>query len=175
MKTQAQSIDEFNLLAQLIEPIPVSMMTTIDADHALVSRPMTVLEMDADGALWFFTDLRSSKVEQLQSVNLSFVDVDHGHYVSLSGHAEVFANPTRAEALWTEFARPWFPDGPESPNLALLKFVPAIAEYWDAPSSKMVRVLAMITTVDTGERIAVGEPARPDDQNPLLEHPTTTF
>ena len=34
----------------------VTMLTTLEDDCALASRPMTALEMDAQGALWFFTD-----------------------------------------------------------------------------------------------------------------------
>jgi general stress protein 26 len=157
MKMQTQNTPELQRLADLIETLPVAMLTTLDGDGALVSRPMSPLEMDADGALWFFTDIRSSKVEQIDTLNLSFADRDRGTYVSISGHGEVFANHTRAAELWTAMAKPWFPDGPESPNLALLKVVADAADYWDAPHGKMVRVLAMAVSIVTGEPIATGE------------------
>jgi general stress protein 26 len=65
------------------------MLTTVDAEGALASRPMTVLQMDAQGALWFFVDVKSPKVDRLRAVNLSFVDGDQSAYVSLSGHGEI--------------------------------------------------------------------------------------
>ena len=37
------------------------------------SRPMWPLLMDGAGALWFYTDLRSEKVEHLRVLNLAFV------------------------------------------------------------------------------------------------------
>ena len=55
------------------------------------------------------------------------------------------------------FAKPWFPDGPDSSNLALLKFIPDRADYWDGPSSKMVRAFGMIASVIAGKPVGLGE------------------
>ena len=59
--------------------------------------------------------------------------------------------------MWTVIAKPWFPDGPDSSNLALLKFIPNSADYWDGPSSKMVRALGMIASVIAGKPVGLGE------------------
>lgn len=49
----------------------------------MASPLMAALEMDDQGAIWFFTDRRSSKLECLQGVNLCFVDSAQGAHVSL--------------------------------------------------------------------------------------------
>lgn len=157
MKIATQTRAELTHVAKLIEDIPIAMLTTLDADGALASRPMSALEMDAQGALWFFTDVQSSKLDRLRAVNLSFTDKDQGAYVSLSGHGEINNDRARIQSLWTVFAKPWFPDGPESENLALLKFVPDTADYWDGHSSKMVRAFGMIASVIAGKPVARGE------------------
>ncbi len=157
MKTAGQSRPDLSHIAQLIKDIPIAMLATLQADGALASRPMAALEIDADGALWFFTDLRSPKVEHLRVVNLSFADPAHGNFVSLSGRGEIDTDRGRIHALWTVFAKPWFPDGPDSPNLALLKFVPDSADYWDAPNSKMVRAFGVIASVVAGKPVGMGE------------------
>lgn len=157
MKIANQTRAELTHVANLIENIPIAMLTTQEADGALASRPMTALEMDAQGALWFFTDVQSPKVDQLRAVNLSFTDRDQGAYVSLSGHGEIDTDRAHIQSLWTVFAKPWFPDGPDSSNLALLKFIPDTADYWDAPSSKMVRAFGMIASVIAGKPVALGE------------------
>ena len=157
MKIATQPSAELTHVAKLIEDIPVAMLTTLDADGALASRPMTTLEMDAQGALWFFVDVQSSKVDRLRAINLSFTDRDQGAYVSLSGHGEIDSDRARIKSLWTAFAKPWFPNGPDSDNLALLKFVPDTADYWDGPSSKMVRAFGMIASVIAGKPMAMGE------------------
>ncbi len=163
MKIETQSNAEMAELCKLIEPISVAMLSNLDAAGALVSRPMAPLEVDAAGAVWFFVDLRSSRVEFLRVVNLSFADAARGTYVSLSGRGEVRSDRTQIERLWTPMAKPWFPEGPDSRNLALLKFVPQAAEYWDAPHSKMVRMFAMAASVVAGKPIGTGEHAKLND------------
>ena len=118
---------------------------------------MALLEMDAQGALWFFTDLRSSKVEQLEVASLGFTDTAHATYVSLSGRGEIDTDRGRIQRLWTNFAKPWAPDGPESTHLALLKFTPDTADYWDGPSSKKVRAFGMLASVVAGKPLGMGE------------------
>jgi general stress protein 26 len=157
MKIKPQSSAERIDLGKRIDGTNVVMMTTLNPDGALVSRPMSPIEMDATGAIWFFTDLRSEKIEHLREVNIAFSDEDNATYVSISGHGEIHAEQAHIEKLWTPFARPWFPDGPESTNIALLKFVPDIAEYWDAPSSKMVRMFATAASIVANKPIGVGE------------------
>ena len=157
MKIETQPTASLAHLAKLIDGLSIAMLTTIEADGALASRPMAALEMDAAGALWFFTDLRSSKVEHLRVVNLSFSDVSHGTYVSLSGRGEIDTDRGRIERLWTAFAKPWFPDGPDSPNLALLKFIPDAADYWDAPNSTMVRAFGVMASIVAGKPVGMGE------------------
>ncbi len=157
MKISPQTSAELIHLAKLIEDIPIAMLTTQEADGALSSCPMAALEMDAQGAVWFFTDLRSSKVEWLRVVNLSFTDSARGAYVSLSGRGEIDTDRGRIHRLWTVLAKPWFPDGPDSSHLALLKFVPDTAQYWDGPSSKMVRAFSVLASVIAGKPVALGE------------------
>jgi general stress protein 26 len=157
MKSATQTHSGLSHIAKLLDDVSIAMLTTLEEDGSMASRPMSVLKMDADGALWFFTDLRSSKVERLRVVNLSFMDIDNGSYVSLSGHGEVDTDRGRIKDLWTAFAKPWFPDGPDSPNLALLKVVPDAADYWDAPNSTMVRSFGVMASVVAGKPIAMGE------------------
>ena len=156
MKTEVQKTPELAQLRKLIEHIPVAMMTTLDSRGALVSRPMAPLEMDATGSLWFFTDRRSGKIDHLQQINLGFADAGQSTFVSLSGSGEIHADQEHVDRLWTPFAKPWFPEGPESSHLALLKFTPRSAEYWDAPHGKMARMFAMAASVAAGKPVSLG-------------------
>ncbi len=132
MKTETQSRVEWTELCALIEDITVVMLTNHDADGALISRPMSPLEMDSSGALWFFTDARAAKAELLHVAKLSFTDSAQSRHVSLSGRGEIDTDRARIDRLWTPIAKPRFADGPGSPHLALLKFVPDTIEYRDA-------------------------------------------
>ncbi len=159
MKTHPQNTAELNRLCELIEDSKVAMMTTHDDSDMLVSRPMAPQEMDADGVLWFFTDRHSQKVGQLRNVNLAFSDEDRSSYVSVSGTGHLVDDPDRIKSLWSAYAKPWFPDGPDSPNLTLLKVVPNTAEYWDAPHNKMVRMVAFAASIISGKPVGMGENA----------------
>lgn len=157
MKTETQRSPELTQLAGLLDGMSIAMMTTRDAANGFASRPMAPLLMDADGAIWFYTDSHSGKTAQLDAINLAFSDEGSAKYVSASGHGELLHDRRRIEELWTAFAKPWFPEGPQSPNLALLKFVPHSAETWDAPSSRMVRMLAMAASAIAGKPIGLGD------------------
>lgn len=157
MNIQHQTRADLAHVAELIADIPVAMLTNIQADGDLASRPMVPLEMDADGALWFFTDLRSAAVEHLRVVNVGFSDIAAGTYLSLSGRGEIDVDPGRIRRLWTDRARPWFPDGTESGTLALLKFVPDTADYWDAPKGRMQRAFGAMAAALAGRPASEGE------------------
>ena len=157
MKIETQRTAELTQLGALIEDMSIAMLTNIHSDGALVSRPMSPLQMDADGVVWFFVDATTTNEKNLRAVNLSFSDEGAATYVSLSGRGEMDLDRARMERMWTQEANLWFPDGPSSPDLALLKVVPHTAEYWDAPHSRMVRMFAMAAAAVTGQRVAMGD------------------
>lgn len=157
MHTEPQTKPEMSLVAKLVENAHIAMLTTVGDDGALSSRPMAPLRLDELGCFWFFTDIRSEKLEHLRQVNLAFSDEAHATYVSLSGRGEVDTDRGRIEAWWTPAAKPWFPDGPHSPNLALLRVVPESGDYWDAPGSRMVRLAAMAVSAISGKPVGLGD------------------
>ena len=167
MKIENQSTPDLHKLAELIEDSRIVMMTTLDEDDRLVSRPMSALKMDTDGALWFFTSVDSSKVQQIDRVNLSFSDEGDSIYVSVAGHGVISDDRVLMRELWSAFMKPWFPDGVESPDLALLKVTPQTVEYWDSTHNKMVRMFAIAASVIASKPIGMGEHGKLN----LLESP----
>ncbi len=157
MNIETQNTAELTQLGQLIQDMTVCMLTTLDDENHLVAKPMSPQEMCGQGAIWFLTDPNTTKVQHLHSMNLAFSHEAKGTYVSISGHGEIVTDRARIDQLWSVFARPWFPEGVDSSNLALLKFVPQLAEYWDAPHSKMVRMFAMAVSIAAAKPIGMGE------------------
>ena len=87
--TDSQNRDQqIKKLRELIKDIDIGMLTTVDEDGSLHSRPMsTNSEVEFDGDLWFFTYASSHKVtevEQHHQVNVSFSDPHKQNYVSVS-------------------------------------------------------------------------------------------
>jgi general stress protein 26 len=158
MNVKHQQTNELSKLGELIEDMSVAMLTTVDkAEGTLLSRPMTPQEMCEQGAIWFLTDPNSNKVKHLEEMNLGFSNEVNSTYVSISGHGEIVEDRERIESLWTIFARPWFPEGVDSSNLALLKFVPHCAEFWDGSNSKMVRMFSMVASIAAAKPIGMAE------------------
>lgn len=157
MKIEKQDSPERQRFATLVEHARVAMLTTLDGQGQLTSKPMSPLELDANGCIWFFTDRHSTTASQLERLNLAFCDAERGDYVSVVGRGELLEDRERAQALWSPMARPWFPEGPESPQLLLLKITPQTVEYWDSPNSKMVRLFAIAASVAAAKPIGLGE------------------
>jgi general stress protein 26 len=116
--------------------------------------------MDAQGRLWFFTALSSGKVaeiDQHRKVNLSYSNFDKQDYVSVSGSARLLRDREKMRALWTRWVEPWFPNGLDDPDLALLEVTIDEAEFWDAPASRMQRLFGLTKALTTGDTSQLGE------------------
>ena len=147
-------------LIDMIKDIKVAMLTTMDDDNCLRSRPMRAMEVKPDGDIWFFTGYHSGKSHEIQHdahVNLSYSDPDNENYVSISGRAQVLRDQKKIDELWNPAMKTWFPKGKEDPNVGLLKITIDKAEYWDAPNSVMVHLYGMVKAALTGERPDAGE------------------
>ncbi len=148
--THSESIEKLN---DLIQDIDIAMMVTEEADGTLRSRPMSTQKTEFDGNLWFFTNINSGKVDEAQQnrqVNLSYSEPDDQTYVSVSGTATVTRDQAKIDELWNPSLKAWFPDGKDSPDVALMKIHVTQAEYWDEPSGAMVALYGMAKAVVTG-------------------------
>ncbi len=71
---------DFQKLREMIKDMDFCMLTTVDENNDLHSRPMSLNdEVDQDGNLWFFTNGSSHKVSELKRTpkcNVSFADPD---------------------------------------------------------------------------------------------------
>lgn len=153
--------EKIQKLRELIKDIDIGMLTTIDQDGTLHSRPMsTNSEVDFDGDLWFFTYASSHKVlevDQHQQVNVSFSDPRKQSYVSLSGQAQLVRDHNKIKQLWKPQLQAWFPKGLDEPDIALLKVNVEKGEYWDAPSGFVAHTIGLVKSLTTGEKASVGE------------------
>ena len=147
-------------LGALIKGIKVAMMTTIESDGTLRSRPMATQPTEFDGRLWFFTRADSSKVAEIgqcHEVNLSYADPSKERYVSVSGTSQLVRDEAKAKELWNPLYKAWFPKGLDDPESALLRIDVSKAEYWDAPSGKLVQLVGFLKAIATGKSYEPGE------------------
>jgi general stress protein 26 len=149
-QTREESIKK---LRELIKDVQVAMLTTVDWG-VLRSRPMQTQDVDFDGDLWFFTSTETHKTEEIEKdrrVNVSYAAPDSNTYVSVSGTAAIIKDHQKIQELWSPIHKAWFPDGPDDPNLCLLKVEVEQAEYWDSSSSTIVQVLGFVKALVTGK------------------------
>ena len=135
----------------------ICMLATLDGS-AIRSRPMAAHVVPGENAVYFLTDQRRHKDEEIRDnpqVCLAFADADGDDYVSLSGRAEVSDDRAKIHELWSAAAKAWW-DSADDPNIRLLKVTPTEAEYWDGDGS-MVTTLKMAAATMTGERPDLGE------------------
>lgn len=153
--------DDLKKVDELIRGIRFAMLTTVNPDGSLHSRPMALQEDEPfDGDIWFFTDEHSGKVFEIEKehhVNVAFSDPAHNRYVSAAGLAELTTEKARIQAKWKPALKAWFPDGPDTPGIALLKIKVSSIEYWDAPNSAMVHLYGVVKATLTGKRPDPGE------------------
>ena len=152
--------EELKKLNDLIKGVKFAMMTTVELDGSLRSRPMATQATEFDGDAWFFTTESAPKVDEVEHdrrVNLSFAGKDDNVWVSMSGTAEVVRDRAKMAELWSPDLKAWFPDGLDQADLALLKVHVDQAEYWDATSNKVAFVAGMLKSIARGESYQPGE------------------
>ncbi len=146
-----QSLDtkpQVQELRKLLEGLECGMLTTVDDDGTLHSRPMSMWnEIDNDATLWFFTLANSHKVVEIQhhqQVNVSFSAPNQERYVSILGTAQLTKDRHQLAEKWQPKLQTWFPQGIDEPNLALLKVKVNKVDYWESSSSFMPQTISFL-------------------------------
>ena len=156
--------EELKKFREIVGQIKFAMLTTVESDGRLFSRPMGAQHMDENGDLWFFTRRSSGKCEAVQTerqVNVAYASPDDSTYLSVSGSAQLVDDRAKAESMWNPILKAWFPKGLEDPELVLLKVQVESAEFWDSPSSKIVQLVGFAKAIVTGQPYKAG----PDENN----------
>lgn len=150
-QSREESVKKIN---ELIKDMRIAMLTTVEDDKILRSRPMATQEAEFDGTIYFFTKEHSPKVDQINQehhVNVAYSNPDKQHYVSVSGVARVRTDRAKMEELWTPELTAWFPQGIDDPDIALLEVEANQVEYWDSPNSTIVYLYGLAKAAVTGQ------------------------
>jgi general stress protein 26 len=143
MTTHEKHQENVRKLRELIKDIDFAMLTTVQDDGILHSRPMATQKVEFDGDLYFFTKLSTLKVEEIErdrQVCISYAAPEDQRYVSMSGLARVVRDRATLEQFWFPDLETWFPAGLEEPELALLWISVTQAEYWEGPFGTLLHL-----------------------------------
>ncbi|CAF0896565.1 unnamed protein product [Adineta ricciae] len=147
-------------LFKIIHNVKYAMLTTVNEDGTLHSRPMVNKQADSfHGELWFFTQRSAHKVTEVkkgsEEVNISYADPENQSYVSISGRADLVDDNTKKRDLWSESLKAWFPKGLDDPDLTLLRITIGEAEYWDSSSTVMQKLYGLAKATILGDHTAL--------------------
>lgn len=120
-------------------------------DH---TRPMMVQQVDDQGALWFLSGRSSETNADIRTdphVMLTITDNGHSEYLVVHGTASIVDDKAKKEELWSSFAKAWFPQGVDDPELTLLRVRPENTRYWDTTDGKVAQLLKIAGAAISGE------------------------
>lgn len=121
-------------LAKTMKDIDICMMTTVEADGQLSSRPMSNnTNVEWNGDTWFFAYEDSSQVTEIEAnrqVNLAYAVPADILFVSIKGRGEIVRDDEKKKAMWYDELKRWFPGGPEDDAVVLIKVTAEYASYW---------------------------------------------
>ena len=150
--------DGVRKVAELLDGERFGMFTTTAPDGTLMSRPMALQEVEFDGDLWFYAARGSRKMEHIAAHPEVNVAVSSGStWVSLTGDAEVVDDAQRKRDLWNAGVQAWFPDGPDAPEVVLIRVDASSAEYWDTPGGRVASIISFAKAKVTGTRYSGGD------------------
>jgi len=124
---------------EVLDDFDTAMLVTRPGDGRLHGRPLSIAGKDPDGTLWFVTSARSPKVDEIEADACALVTMQSSsRWLTLEGTAEIVRDRAKVEELWSVAQRIWF-ENEDDPDIALVRFVPNAAEYWDNAGAQGIR------------------------------------
>lgn len=126
---------ELASVAKVLRQLDICMLTTRAEGGVLHGRPMSNNgEVEYDGDSWFFAQDGSRKVVEIDAdpqVEMAFIDTPNGTWVNVEGEATVIRDdPERKRELWQRDLERWFRDGPDDPDVVLIKVSARHIDAW---------------------------------------------
>jgi general stress protein 26 len=159
MKNQRDSFkdlhneDAVQKIKDLVDHNSLCFFTT-SLDHLpLQSRPMSTMDVDDQGNLYFLSSITSNKNMQLQSdprVQLFFGNKGSSEFLSIYGEARIFTDRKSIEDVWAPIAKIWFQEGKDDPEVSVIQVTPIDAYYWDTKNNKAVSLIKMAASFVAG-------------------------
>lgn len=151
--------DAIKKIKDFVNDIKVCMFCTSVTDMPFRTRPMSTLEVDDEGNLWFFSAKSSDKNDEIKNddtVQLIYSKNSDVHFLTITGKATIVEDQAKKDELWNPIVKAFFPEGKDDPNLSLVKIKPEAAHYWDTVNGKMITWFKMAASAVTGNQNNVG-------------------
>ncbi len=125
--------NEFRSVADAMATIDFCMMQTV-GEHGVNTRPMSNNgEVQYDGDNWFCSRRSSTKVREIRAddrVHLTFADNEGTNFISVWGAGAIVDDADLKKRLWQKSLERWFENGPEDPEVTLIKVTANRIQTW---------------------------------------------
>jgi general stress protein 26 len=120
----------------------------------IITRPMSALQVDEGGNLWFISNKYSNKNEQIQlndKVNLLFSHASKQEYLAIKGKATIMFDKDKIKELWSPFFNAWVKDGVDDTDNSLIRVQPLDGYYWDTKYGSVISFIKIASAIVTGK------------------------
>lgn len=148
-----------NKIKELAKAADICMFTTSLTKLPLSSRPMSTIDVDEEGNIWFLSNRSSEKNKEISAddkVQLFYASKGSAEYLSVFGRASLSFDRNKIKELWTPIAKAWFTGGVDDPAISIIKVTPEDGYYWDTQSNKVISLLKILTATITGRSMDDG-------------------
>lgn len=146
---------------ELLCTFETAVLTTGSGEH-VHSRPMAIVKVEDNCDLWFITNVNSAKVQEVKDDSSAQVICQEGwkRCIVISGRASLDRDRARIKQFWKKSYQVWFPDGPDDPEIVLIRVLGARGEYWDSSGTN-----ALVYAYEAVKALATGR--TPTDKKEL--------
>lgn len=130
--------------------------TAVTVNHSEGARPMSALQVDDAGNLWFLSASDSHKNREVAldpAVTLYFQASAHAGFLRLSGRAAISTDRAKIKELWQPIFATWFTEGIEDPRITVIRFTPAEGYYWHTKHGTFIAGMKMLIGAAIGKTL----------------------
>jgi general stress protein 26 len=139
-------------IAEMMKDVDFCMLQTVADNGSIAARPMSNnREVEYDGDAWFFSSddaLSVQHIEKNPNVGLSYqgsagilgVVGKPGAFIHVEAKATLVRDKAEIEKRWQKELERWWPEGPSTPGILLIKAHADRIHYWDGEDQGEVRI-----------------------------------
>jgi general stress protein 26 len=129
-------------VAERMRELDICMLST-RTDDGIATRPMSNnAQVEYDGDTWFFARRASAVVRQIETdptVALGYIATERGTWIAIDAEAAIDDDANHKRERWFEELRRWFENGPDDPEVVLIRATAMRIRAWGGDTDLDVR------------------------------------
>ena len=134
--------DDLAAVAERMRELDICMLST-RTDDGIASRPMSNnAQVEYDGDTWFFARRASAVVREIETdptVALGYIATERGTWIAIDAEAAIDHDANHKRERWFEELRRWFENGPDDPEVVLIRATAMRIRAWGGDTDLDVR------------------------------------